>query len=119
VVPVPEFRVVLYGVPPLLADLIQRVVAARFERWQLELAVLAETGDTADCHERIRQLAPHVVILEANAAVALAAAAPLPGHVRVLTLSPDLTRIYGPVAGDSSVLTPDALADLLYRIATI
>lgn len=126
-----ELRVVLVRVPPFLADLIRHVVAPRFERWRFEqrggpplaqpsavnLSIISEISDTPDIGELVGRIAPHVLILGTAAAVSLRGAPSLPAEVRVLTLSPDLTRIYGPGQGDSATLTPDALADRLHEIA--
>jgi hypothetical protein len=120
-----ELRVVLVRVPPFLADLIRHVIAARFERRRagrfagqpaaerlgITVSIVSEISDDADMGALINRAAPHVVIL------GTAAAAPVPGDVRVLTLSPDLSRIYGPGPGDSAALTPDVLADRLHDIA--
>jgi hypothetical protein len=126
-----ELRVVLVRVPPFLADLIRHVIAPRFEQRRLEqcggrpmaeplgaaLSIVSEISDTPDIRELIERMAPHVVILGSAAAVSLGAEAPLPSDVRVLTLSRDLTRVYGPGQGDSATFTPDVLADRLLDIA--
>jgi hypothetical protein len=129
--PVRELRVVLVMVPPLLADLIRHVVASRFEQWRGELSagqsnaeplgvalsIIAEVSDTPDIGELVRRTSPHVIIVGTAAAASLCAAVTLPSDVRVLRLSADLTRLYGPVADDSTDLTPDALADRLHDIS--
>jgi hypothetical protein len=81
--------------PPLLADLIRRIAAARG-------LTLAETADSA---------AADVIILGP------AATPPPAGPLTVLAISPDLSRITGPGPADSTPFTPDALADRLREIA--
>ncbi len=81
------------NVPPLLADLIRHVAAARG-------LTLTETTGAAD-----------VIILGP------AATASPPAQVPVITISPDLTRITGPGPGDCVPFTPATLASLLRKIA--
>ncbi len=126
-----ELRVILWAVPPLLADLIRQVVAARFERRHSEQRALrplaaplgihiadipAFAGTELPC-PRLDGADPHVVIVGWEAAASMGLTAPLLKQVPVLTLSHDLTRIYGPGEADSAPLTPDVLADRLFEIA--
>jgi hypothetical protein len=130
--PVPELRVVLVMVPPLLAGLLRQVVEARFaarrtEQGRVErsgasgsdiaLSIIAEIGHPRRIAARLRRLAPHVVILGPTGQSPPWGKAALPPHTRVLTLSADLTRVDGPGPEDSALLTPDVLAGLLYQIS--
>jgi hypothetical protein len=132
VAPVPQLRVVLLGVPPLLADLIEHVVATRLERrregqrasgqpgadpLQIDFVTLSEADVSADIGALVSQPGPNVVIKWANPAMSTPALASAPNHVQVLTLSSDLTLIYGPGEQDSAAFTADALAETLYDIA--
>jgi hypothetical protein len=85
----------LVNVPPLLADMIRRVAAARG-------LTLAETADSA---------AADVIILGP------AATPPLPGQVPVLKISRDLKHITGPGPADCAPFSPDTLGALLRKIA--
>jgi len=84
------------NVPPLLADLIRRVVAARAG------ITLTETAGAA---------AADVIILGPAAAPRPASAVP------VLKISADLNHINGPGPADSTPFSPDALAALLRGIS--
>jgi len=84
----------LVNVPPLLADMIRRVVAARAG------ITLTETAAEAD-----------VIIFGPNAAP------PPPGPVPVLKISPDLSHITGPNSADPVPFTPKNLAASLRRIS--
>jgi hypothetical protein len=107
---VAEVRVALVAVPPFLADLIRRVVATRAGTARL---IIEEIGDSG---ESPSGLPPAIVIL-GPAAAAPWVGPPLPPAARVLSLSPDLTRLLGPGQGDSAPLTPDVLAERLSDIA--
>jgi len=113
---VPELRVVLVMVPPLLADLIRHALAARFPAaGAIQLSVSTATGDPAEIGLSISPLVPHVAILGAGAGdVGLTG---WPSGVRVLTLSPDLSQILGPDPDDREPLTPDGLARRLRDIS--
>lgn len=132
VAPVPQLRVVLYGVPPLLADLIEHMVAARLERrregqrapgqpgvdpLQIDFVTLSEADVSPDIGAPVGRPGPNVIIKWDNAAASMPPAVPVPNHVHVLTLSSDLTLIYGPGEQDSAAFTADALAETLYDIA--
>lgn len=106
----PEVRVVLVGLPPFLADLIRRVVAARAGVARFIVVEVGEPGDRPDV------LPPCIVIL-GPAVAAPWVGPPLPPGARVMSLSPDLARLLGPGPGDSAPLTPDVLAERLSDIA--
>jgi hypothetical protein len=102
---VPELRTVLVVAPTLLADLIRRVLADR-----VAISILPEFADPADIGDRLRELAPDIVIIGPVGAVPLLNAASTPSRTRVLTLSADLTNIIGPDPGDIAPFTPESLA---------
>ena len=128
----PQLRVVLYGLPPLLADLIQHVVAARFERkqqeqyaagqsgadlLQIEFATASEADVLPEMGASGGRAGPNIVIKWANPVLSTRTTLPVSSHSPVLTLSSDLTRIHGPGEDDCAALTPNALANILYDIA--
>ena len=107
----PELRAVLVTAPPLLADLIRRVLAGR-----VGLSIVAEIADPEIAVLRLRDLAPDIVIIgPAGNAPAFDAALvrSLLPQARVFALSADLMRLFGPGQDDESEFTPDALADRL------
>lgn len=110
-----ERRVVLVMVPPLLADLIKHVLEARIRR-DVEISIIADDEHAQDIGERVRRLAPDVLIVRAMVAPSLWAEVSHRHLVRVLSLSDDLTGIHGPGPGDSAPLTPDVLAELLHGV---
>jgi hypothetical protein len=102
---VPELRTVLVIAPPLLADLIRRVLTER-----IDVLIVPEIADPADIGDRLRELAPDFVIVGPVGAVPLLDAASMPSGTLVLSLSADLTHILGPNPGDIAVFTPETLA---------
>src|SRR5271167_2410720 len=89
----PELRTVLVIAPPLLADLIRRVLTNR-----CSVSVLVGIAEPADASKRLHELQPDVVIIgPASAPSPLPPAAAAP-QARVLTISPDLSHILGPDA---------------------
>ena len=109
----PEFRVVLVMMPPLMVDLIRHVVAARCESigaGQLRIIEIREYGDDP------AGASPDIVILGPTAARGPWAGPPLPPRARVLTLSSGFTRLFGPEPGDGVPFTADALAERLQEI---
>jgi hypothetical protein len=111
VIDVRELRAVLLRVPPLLADLIRRVVFSRLEQAGIRLSIIAEFPDIDDIGDRLSTLAPDIVI-EREAAGGASPYGSLPSSARVVTLSEDLSHIrsYGE---DATALTPDSLAAAL------
>ena len=107
----PELRTVLVIAPPLLADLIRRVLSVR-----VSVSVLVEIAEPGDASERLRKLDPDVVIIGSTSAAWPPAAVAAAPHARVLSLSPDLSHILGPDADDVVPFTPDALANRLRDI---
>jgi hypothetical protein len=110
---VPELRAVLVTVPPLLADLTRHVLTSR-----LGLSIIAEIPDPETAAERLRYLAPDIVIIGPAANTRRFNAARvrlmLP-HARVLALSADFSQVLGPGEADVSEFTPQNLADCLRR----
>ena len=126
----PELRIILVMVTPLLADLIRHVVTARFQERGLEARVRAAPGVSRDAYAitaevcdiehlraRVAVVDPHVIILGAAAAAALGPDLVQAPGVRVLSLSADLAQIRGPADAEVNPLTPDRVADLLLAIA--
>ena len=112
----PELRVVLVMVPPLLADLIRHALAARFPAaGAIQLSVSTATGDPRDIGWSISPRMHHVAILGPGAGDLHRTA--WPSGVTVLTLSPDLSQILGPDPADREPLTPDGLARRLRDIS--
>ncbi len=109
----PELRAVLVTVPPMLADLIGHVLTSR-----VGLPIICEIADPEGAAESLRDLAPDVVIIgpttHAQPLSAAGVRTMLP-HARVLTLSADLSRLFGPGEDDVAEFTPDTLADCLRR----
>ena len=107
----PALRAVLVAVPPLLADVIRHALTSR-----ASLRIIAEIAASRGAAQRLRDLAPDVVVVGPAGGVpwlhAAAVRAMLP-RARVLALSADLTRVLGPDDGDDAEFTPDALADRL------
>ena len=101
----PELRTVLVVAPTLLADLIRRVLADR-----VAITILPEFADPAEISDRLRNLAPDIVIIGPARAVPLLDAESTPTGTRVLSLSADLTNIIGPGPHDIAPFTPEILA---------
>ncbi len=106
-------RAALVTVPPLLADLIRHVLVNR-----AELLIVAELTDVESALERLRELAPDVVIIgqsddRPSLDVALVRT-DLPGAC-VLVLSADLKQLFGPGADDVAIFSPDTLTSCLPR----
>lgn len=97
-------RVVLIGVPPLLADIIRRPVAARLEAHGVMLSIsgAAEAATAPDV----------LIIREGVRAPAPEWPARMPA---ILTLSDDLALLSGPAPGEATALTPDSLAAALLQ----
>jgi DNA-binding NarL/FixJ family response regulator len=108
-----ELRAVLVTMPPLLADLIRHVLASR-----VGVSIVAEINDPAIAAAQLRELAPDAVIIGPSAVVRQLDAAQvrllLPG-ARVLAVSADLARLFGPGEDDVNEFTPDVLAQCLLR----
>ena len=126
----PELRIILVMVPPLLADLIRHVVTAKFQERGIEAgvragagvahvacAITAEVCDIRQLRERVAEVDPHVIILGATAAATRGSNLVQVSGARVLTLSADLAQICGPAEAEVNPLTPDRVADLLLAIA--
>jgi chemotaxis response regulator CheB len=110
---VPELRVLLVTVPPMLADLVGRVLTSR-----VGLSIISEIAEPGATVESLRNLAPDVVIIGPTTNAQPLSAAVVRGtlpHARVLTLSADLSRLFGPGEDDVAEFTPDTLADCLRR----
>jgi DNA-binding NarL/FixJ family response regulator len=110
---VPELRAVLVTVPPMLADLIRHVLTSR-----VGLSIISEIAAPEAAAESLRDLAPDLVIIgpstDASPLSAAVVRNMLP-HARVLTLSADLSRVFGPGEDDVAEFTPDTLAECLRR----
>jgi DNA-binding NarL/FixJ family response regulator len=110
---VPGLRAVLVALPPFLADIIRRVLTIR-----AGLLIIAEIANPEGAIQRLRELAPDVVVVgPAGAARRLDVAAiraTLP-QARVLALSEDLTRLLGPDEDEIAEFTADALVERLRR----
>lgn len=103
-----ELRTVLVIAPPLLADLIARVLTKRVDKSvKVEVAAPAEAGG------RLSEVDPDVVI---TGPVRATSSFVVPPGVRVLSLSADLGHILGPNVDDIVEFTPDALAVRLIDI---
>jgi hypothetical protein len=112
----PELRVALVMVPPLLADLITATVAARLARAGVRLSTFtvpaivthpaAPPGSTA---------ADAAILGPGDAARAIARTLFAPA-MPMLRLSANLTRLLGPRPGDSAPFTPEVLAERLRDI---
>jgi hypothetical protein len=107
----PELRTVLVIAPPLLADLIRRVLTDR-----VTVSILPEIADPTDIGGRLRELAPDIVIVGPVGAASSLVAESAPSHTRVLFLSADLTHILGPNPGDIAPFAPETLAARLRDI---
>src|SRR5271166_4164140 len=90
-----ELRVVLFMIPPMLAELIQRVAAPRLEAAGVQLSIIASIDQSADIGGRLRDLAPDVIVASEGGARFVSS-----GQTRLLTLSVDLRRIFGPKPDD-------------------
>jgi hypothetical protein len=108
---VTELRVVLFMIPPLLAELIQRVVAPRLEAAGAHLSIVAALQQSADIAARLNDLAPHAIIATQDGARLLPS-----GQTRLLTLSVDLRRIFGPKPEDVALLTAESLSGRLLEV---
>jgi DNA-binding NarL/FixJ family response regulator len=101
-------------VPPLLADLARHVLTSR-----ADLTIIAEIGDSEIAVNRLRDLAPDVVIIgqAAHAAeiIETGLVRSMFPHARVLTLSADLTQLFGPGEDDVNEFTIETLTDCLRR----
>lgn len=97
-----QLRVILFGVSPLLADMIYRVVSERLRASGVTLALI-DGGDAGT--------ASKVVISHGLGG------SPLPDESAVLTLSADLSQILGPGRHDVAPFTPHTLAARLLAIA--
>jgi hypothetical protein len=106
-----DLRVVLFMIPPLLAKLIQRVAAPRLEAAGVRLSIVAAINQPADIVARLNDLAPAAIIATQDGARLLP-----PGQTRLLTLSADLSRIFGPKPDDIVLLTPEGLSARLLEI---
>ena len=95
-----QLRVILVGVPPLLADMIYRVVSRRLQASGVKLSLADGSGAGT---------ASRVVI-------SLGLGGPPPDEPAVLFLSADLSRILGPGRHDVAPFTPDNLAARLLAI---
>ena len=99
---------VLVIAPPLLADLIARVLTERVGKSvKIELIAPIEAG------RRLSEVAPDVIIAGPVRAISSFV---VPPGVRVLSLSADLGHILGPNLDDIVEFTPDALAARLIDI---
>jgi hypothetical protein len=98
-----QLRVAVLGVPPLLADIIYRVVSERLQASGLTLLIV--DGSSAGTVSQ-------VVISRGGLCASL-----LPNEPAVLTLSADLSQILGPRPHDVAPFTPNALAARLLAIA--
>lgn len=108
---VPGRRAVVVMVPHLLADLIRHVLTSR-----VGLCIVAELADPESACERLRELAPDVVIAgpdDTARPLNVALIRVMLPRARVLALSADLTRLLGPDEGDIDEFTPDTLVDRL------
>jgi hypothetical protein len=107
-----ELRAILVRVPPLLADLIRRLAGARLGPLGIRFSIIAEFDDFDVAVGEFGRLVPHVVIVGR-------VVAPPPQHAlaRVLGLSADLTRIFGPGADEDAALTQESLARKLIEVA--
>ncbi len=126
----PQLRIILVMVTPLLADLIRHVVTARFQERGIEARVHAAPGVSRDAYSitaevcdieqlraRVAEVDPQVIIQGTSAAATLGSSLAQAPGVRVLSLSADLAQIRGPADTEVNPLTPDSLADLLLAIA--
>jgi hypothetical protein len=100
-----KVRTVLVIAPPLLADLIRRVLTDRVDK-----SVKVEVASPAETSRRLSEVDPDVVIKGPARAISSFVAPP---RVRVLSLSADLGDILGPNADDIIEFTPDALVTRL------
>ena len=107
----PKLRTVLVIAPPLLADLIRRVLTGR-----VAVSILPEITDPTDIGGHLRELAPDIIIVGPVGTASSLVAASVPSHTRVLSLSADLTHILGPNPGDIAPFTPETLAVRLREI---
>jgi hypothetical protein len=109
----PTLRAVLVTVPPLLADLVRHVTTG-----PPGLSIVAEISDLKTADQRLRELAPDVVILGAAATAGTLNAARVRSmlpRARVLALSADFTQLFGPNEDDVDEFTPETLVDSLRR----
>jgi hypothetical protein len=108
---VPELRIAIVALPPLLADIIRHGVRSR-----VRAATLTELADGQQASVRLREIGPDVVILGPAAEYldATAVRTILP-HARVLTVSADLSHLVDLGTGERAAFTPDALAARLRR----
>ena len=115
-----EIRAVLGMVPPLLADMIRQVVAARAANLGAALHIVAEIDDFTNIGARLDAHRPHLMILGPCATAltpSIRAQIYLRTELRVLTLSSDLAQVLGPNVADCAPLTPDSLAQLVLEIS--
>ena len=96
-------------VPPLLVDMMRRVVVSRLERAGVTLSILAELTDPAELAATLLDLMPDVVVAKAEHL-------DLPPTIPVMTLSRDLGHLRGPGAKGSAPLTPESLAARLLAL---
>ena len=108
-----EIRAALVGVPPLLADLIRRVIAGRPELSQVRVSIFPEINDLADLAAPLCRLQPDLAIFGQTAATTELTTRLAQLSVRVLVLSADLTHICGSGPEDVEVLTPESLTTAL------
>jgi hypothetical protein len=107
-----EVRIVLVIAPPLLADLIKRVLTDGVDK-----SVKVEVAAPAEASRRLSEVGPDVVI---KGLVRATSSFVVPPSARVLSLSADLGHILGPNADDIVEFTPDALvARLIDTLITI
>jgi hypothetical protein len=107
----PARRAVLLGLPPLLAELVRHVTTGR-----AGLSIIAEIADLETAAERMLDLAPDVVIIGPAATSRNLSAARVRSmlpRARVLALSADFTRLFGPGEDDVNEFTSENLVDSL------
>jgi DNA-binding NarL/FixJ family response regulator len=106
----PRLRVAFVRTPPLLIDVIQRVLSSR-----LGMVVVAEIAEIEAAPNTLPKLAPDVVIVgpNGNARQINALMRRLLPATRVFALSADLLELLGPGDEDVTELTLETLAQRL------
>jgi hypothetical protein len=109
-----ELRAIFVMKSPLLADMISRVVARRLEDVGIRLTTEIVGDDVPVSALMLRARGSDVLFLSENRPPPAGLAAL---SVAVLTVSDDLSLVYGPEPSDVAPLTSEALAARLIAIA--
>ena len=109
-----ELRAVFVMNSPLLADMISRVVAPRLEDAGIRLTIDI-VGDEVTSDGLLQRLRSSDVLLLSESGTRTADLTALPAAV--LTVSDDLSLLYGPAPSDVAPLTSEELAARLITIA--